>query len=65
MKGTVARIRNVARYVDHGKDVWMGRMMRTIVKWNDVMQKTNVSHILEGLIKIVSTRCVIIEKLKD
>ena len=62
MKETVARIRNVARYVDLGKDVWMERMMRLTVKRNDVMQKTNVCHILESQVKIVSTKRVTIEK---
>ena len=62
MKGTVARIRNVAKFVDLGKDVWMERMMRPIVKRNDVMQKTNVCHILESQVKIVSTKHVIIEQ---
>ena len=62
MKGTVARIRNVVRFVDLGKDVWTEKMMRPIVKWNDVMQKTNVCHILESQVKIVSTKRVIIEQ---
>ena len=62
MKETVARIRNVARYVDLGKDVWMERMMRLTVKRNDVMQKTNVCHILESQVKIVSIKRVTIEK---
>ena len=62
MKGTVARIRNVATFVDLGKGVWMERMMRPIVKRNDVMQKTNVCHILENQVKIVSTKHFIIEQ---